>query len=540
MEANGDCAEPVVYRRMYCYHVGTGPNACLDSGSQSYDFSDEVDLGDHAGHGTSVASIIAGDPHADPQPDPDDYYKGAGIAPSSQVVVAKIAPYDPEPEPPIPAMTPADWASLVERVNDVGESAPQYEGTVRIANNSWNLKYEDGLHFDDYTLFSRQADILVRDADPDATGLQQMTLVFSVGNCERFFDPCPAASPGNAKNVISVGASRGYSEWIDVPPGGDSYWSIADDECGEWEHFISDIPGFGEDDHLPWSRRAFYSEPDRFKPDLVAPGSQVAAARSSYFELDPGGIHRCFSGTSAAAPAATAAAVLAEAWYWHTFGYPLPSPAMIKAMLIAHADDLAGAHDHCRCHLPDDDTLPHSPSIAQGWGRVNLDALIPDNSPPPSPAVAVFDQDHGSAGRRFTQTGQYWSTQLQVLDPDEDIIAVIVFTDAASETNAVSLMKNDLDLKVVKKGIAGTGHTFWGNHFATGSWYSEDTGGSIPPSSPTDAHNTVEVIRVPAGVLNGSFSLRVTAASIVESAVPGLDGGANNQDFALYVHNATQ
>lgn len=540
METNGDCDEPVVYRRMYCYHVGTGPNACLDSASQAYDFSDEADSGDHAGHGTSVASIIGGDPHADPQPDPGDYYKGSGIAPSSQVVVAKIAPYDTDPEPPIPAMTPADWASLVERVNDVGESDPIYEGTVRIANNSWNLKPQDGSDYDEYTLFSRQADILARDADPGANGLQEMTLVFSVGNCLTPYIPCPAASPGNAKNVISVGASRGYSEWIGVPPPGDSYWSIADDECGEWEHFISDIPGFQEDYHFPWSRRGFPSEPARFKPDLVAPGSQVAAARSSYFELDPGGIHRCFYGTSASAPAVTAAAVLVEAWYWHTFGYPLPSPAMIKAMLIAHADDLAGAHDHCPVHCPSEDPLPHSPSIAQGWGRVNLDALIPDNSPPPSPAVAVFDQDHGSAGRRFTAKKQYWSVQLHVENPAEDVIAVMVFTDAPSELPASILVMNDLDLKITQSSLGGIAHTFWGNHFASGSWYSEDTAGQILPSPPKDRNNTVEVIRVPAGVLSGSFSIRVTAASIVAKAVPGLDGGAYNQDFALYVDNATQ
>jgi hypothetical protein len=169
---------------------------------------------------------------------------------------------------------------------------------------------------------------------------------------------------------------------------------------------------------------------------------------------------------------------------------------------------------------------------------VNLDALIPDDSPPPSPGVAVFDQDHGSAGRRFTQTGQYWSVTLHAVDPEEDVIAVVVFTDAPSETNAVNLVKNDLDLKVIKKGVPGTAYTFWGNHFATGSWYSQNTAGMINP--PKDAHNTVEVIRVLAGVLNGSFSLRVTAASIVAKAVPGLDGGANNQDFALYVSNATQ
>jgi len=36
------------------------------------------------------------------------------------------------------------------------------------------------------------------------------------------------------------------------------------------------------------------------------------------------------------------------------------------------------------------------------------------------------------------------------------------------------------------------------------------------------------------------IGLLAPPASIVANAVPGLDGGANNQDFALYVSNATQ
>ena len=424
-------------------------------------------------------------------------------------------------------MTPDKWSSLVAQVNSLGN--PNWAGTVRMANNSWNLKRMTNSNYEEYTLFSVQADTLVRDADADpANGLQEMSLVFSVGNCNTPAQPCPAASPGNAKNVVSVGSSRGWSRSIEENGLTMSAMTV--------DHSISDIAGFEGDDIFPWSRREFPTEPERFKPDLVAPGSQVAAARSSNFVFDPeSNLHQCFWGTSASAPAATGAAVLAEAWYWHTFDHELPSPAMVKAMLVATADDLDGGHDH-KTHA----SLPHSPSIAQGWGRVNLDTLIPDGSPPASPAVAVFDQDHGGAGRRFTANKQYWSVQLQVVNPAEDVIAVMVFTDAPSQTNAQNLIVNDLDLKITQNSWGGAARTFWGNHFTTGSWYSEDTGGSLLPSAPKDAHNTVEVIRIPAGTFTGSFSLRVTAATIAENAVPGLDGGASNQDFALFVRNATQ
>jgi hypothetical protein len=152
--------------------------------------------------------------------------------------------------------------------------------------------------------------------------------------------------------------------------------------------------------------------------------------------------------------------------------------------------------------------------------------------------VAVFDQDHGTAGRRFTQSGQYWSVQRQVADPGKDVIVVMVLTDLPSAGGAQNLVMNDLDLKLTKLGIGGAGRTYVGNYFAPGSWYSQNVASQIV--KPKDVHNTVEVIRVPAGVLSGTFTLRVTAAAVIGNAVPGLDGGAPNQDFALYVHNVNQ
>ena len=542
MEANDECDGPVIYERVFCsgsFLDGEWVNQCFDEENDWYDFSDNPgDLPE--GHGTSVASIIVGDPLDDPNPevDPSLFYRGTGIAPSAQVLLAKFKhPIASHPGDQLGRMTHERWADMVAQVRTAGHSSPSWLDAVRFASNSWNLKHEyDQLDPPAYTLFSQQADILVRDAfrPKPPNGLQEMTLVFAAGNCPDGEQDCPTYSPGNAKNVISVGAARGWSETHSVPVGGDP-----DLRCPAVQHHISDIAGFVLPSGAPAgsSRRGVKLQPGgeqepRFKPDLVAPGSQVAAATSS--EYDPWTAYRCFSGTSAAAPAITAAAVLAEAWYWHTFDHVLPSPAMIKAMLVAHADDLYDGIDHLTAT-----ELPHSPSYAQGWGRVNLDTLIPDGLPPTSPAVAVFDQDHGSAGRRFTQTGQYWNVSLEPVNPNEDVIAVMVFTDAPSETNAENLVVNDLNLRISETASGFISGTFWGNYFEESSWYSEETG-HLPTILPTDAHNTAEVIRIPAGALTGNFSLTVTAASIVDNAVPGFDGGANNQDFALYVRNAAQ
>ena len=54
-----------------------------------------------------------------------------------------------------------------------------------------------------------------------------------------------------------------------------------------------------------------------------------------------------------------------------------------------------------------------------------------------------------------------------------------------------------------------------------------------------DRANTVEVIRIPHdGLPAVPFALEVRAAAMAGQAVPGLDGGQFNQDFALYVYNA--
>lgn len=61
----------------------------------------------------------------------------------------------------------------------------------------------------------------------------------------------------------------------------------------------------------------------------------------------------------------------------------------------------------------------------------------------------------------------------------------------------------------------------------------------IPYGLFRDPSNTVEVVRIRPGELaGGSFTLEVQPTTISAKAVPGLDGSAANQDFAVYVYNA--
>jgi hypothetical protein len=331
------------------------------------------------------------------------------------------------------------------------------------------------------------------------------------------------AAPANAKNAIAVGATQG---WSTTGPDG-----AAHPDCDSLNQEIGNIVG-----NVGWqSNRMYIGEDDsgtelpRFKPDLVAPGTQIAAARAQQ-STD---LYQCFSGTSAAAPAVTAAAVLADAWYFYVISNPqaVPSPAMVKAMLIAHADDLYGGMDHFT-----NTTMPHSPSPAQGWGRVNLDSLFQEDV-----QVTVFDEDHaGTPTRRFTSPGAFsvWTEQLQVDDPTKPIIAVMVFTDAfSSPTASGGLMVNDLRLRITKPGGIGTQKHYFGNTFDTNDWYSKQFGNSSWIVT-GDQRNTVEVIRIPPQALTVPFTLTVSPKAMNANAVPGLDNNRFNQDFALYVYNA--
>ena len=524
-EGNEACSLKVIRPNLFCAEDKDGDNLCLVAGTNSYEFSDIPDpLYAPAGHGTAVTSIIVGDPlskaSGDPDPPFDDYYQfyaGTGIAPSAQIIVARYVSIAPDPYT-ADAMTHETYKQLVAKLTG---------SFARFVTNSWNLYQAYGLPLKyEYTLFSQVADELVRDADGVAgPPWAQTTLVFSAGNWQD--GTTSVTSPGNAKNVISVGASQGWSESV--------AGRNADEECALQAHQIDDIAGFVGGLH---SRRGYYHELGgsgalpRYKPDLVAPGTQCAAARSMY--TGDTNIYQCFGGTSAAAPAVTAAAVLAEAWHYYVSpglgdAGPKPSPAMLRAMLSAHADNLVGGTDY----LPNpDEELTDSPSLPQGWGRVNLEGLFHDQAI----SECFFDQEH-----RFTATGEKWSVQLTAGDPAERILIVMVYTDCPSQAGATILTVNDLDLRVFNRLGGSNGRRYWGNYFnhQTDPWYSDNTFGEPLPEAPLDPHNTVEVVRVYPGELTGTFIVTVGARGIVGEAVPGADGGADNQDFALYVYNAT-
>lgn len=514
----------------YCAGPASGDNYCkgYDGAGTRWNYSDTYY------HGTAVASVIAGDPLvpggvgsqgrdriASGDPLYSGFYLGYGVAPLAEIIgfriFSNIGGSFVGGSTPDCYYTPTDWERWYGQL-------PAYP-TTRFANNSWNM-YDMGSNttYDIYyTAHSQKFDQLVRDANGGFNDYSHpMTIVFSAGNSNSMNPGNYVMSPANAKNVITAGASESWRTW-DIAP-----WN----NLGVYCHPAADIKNVPQ-----FSLRTLYGDSNRIKPDLVAGGTRIGAAftraplygnavRPCFDDPEPGDENGRYyvraGGTSFSAPVVTGAAVLADAWYYNKNGSVLPTPAMLKAMLTAHAESLAGGWDK----LPNPDVqLWSPPSSAQGWGRVNLNNLFQA-----SVAVKYFDEDHTVGGaRRFTAGEGSWAVGLRRANATKDVVVALAFTDRFAAVNAMELRVNNLDVYVLNQS-----YIFQGNNFDPSGYTYRATGSSFP-----DLDNTVELIRIrPSDLVSETFTIEVVPG-VNANAVPGLDGNGPNQDFALYVYNAT-
>jgi hypothetical protein len=418
---------------------------------------------DEQGHGTHVAGIVVGNPDEEgPLAFKDDsgLYFGLGVAPGAEIVAQNgISLTSPELVPLIPILA---------------------RDALRAGAFAWNASWHTGEGAGvGYLESARVVDAIIRDADPEAAGNQPFTMVFSAGN--EGSGEKTITSPKEAKNVITVGATKGQRA------------------------------GGSPDDVASFSSRGPAAD-GRIEPTISAPGEAISSARSKpagglCFEPATGGtspIHSNCSGTSMASPhVAGAVAILVDQWR-RSHGAD-PSPAMVKALLVNSATDMA------------DRDVPNG---NEGWGRVNLGAHFAT----PETDRIVLDQ-----ADLLTEPGSSRGLRFTPVDPAKPLRATLVWTDAPGKAVAKEEEKerpalvNDLDLSVTTP--AGT--AFTGNAFAEGR--------SVP-GGPADRLNNVENVWLDqAGT--GTYSLAVAANALPGDGVPGV-GDTTDQDFALVVSNA--
>ncbi len=380
---------------------------------------------------------------------------------------------------------------------DQGVILSNWESGAKISSNSWGSPI--GSLYDG----SAQAyDAGVRDADPDTNGNQQLIYVFAAGN--QGPSENTIGSPGTAKNVITIGATENLRPFP-TPP---------DNICGT-------DPADDPHNVVAFSSRG-PAQGQRVKPDVVAPGTHIQAGASvfsgydgsdvcvKYFpESPPQQVFTYSSGTSHSTPAVAGIASLAYWWIENggagsaagsineIGGHRAPSPALMKAWLIAHPSylDGSGANDDL-------------PSYGQGYGMPNMSDMFSD--------TPKFIDDQSTV---FDNTGETRAYTLGVVDPAQPVRIVLAYTDAPGALGVGSIV-NDLDLAVV-----ANGQTYRGNHF--------DHAVSVPGGN-ADRKNNVEAVFLPGAT--GDLTITVTAANIAGDGVPN-SGDFTDQDYALVCSN---
>jgi uncharacterized repeat protein (TIGR01451 family) len=376
----------------------------------------------NSGHGTHVAGSVLGNGDL------------SGATPSSHTY-PDTAYVGMAPEASLVFQATEDNASgalsgIPNDLNDLFSQAATSGATLH--TNSWGSSVM-GM----YTSSSEEVDEYVWDN-------KNFTILFSAGNdgidtdANGVIDQYSMGSPATAKNAITVGASENYRL-----SGGYGIWGV-----GSWlvkypvDPVQSDAVSDDPDGLAAFSSRGPTLD-GRFKPDIVAPGTNIASVRSSlasetgWGEIDANYMY--MGGTSMATPLAAGAATLVRQYYTDNKG-DTPSAALIKATLANGATDIYPGQYGTGATQEIPTTRPTN---VAGWGRLNLEGSI---FPAATRAMTYTDVTPG------LNTAGVDTYKYTIGSSSEPLRVTLAWSDYPGSSAAAGGLVNDLDLKVTGPG----------------------------------------------------------------------------------------
>jgi hypothetical protein len=289
-------------------------------------------------------------------------------------------------------------------------------------------------------------------------------------------------SPGTAKNCITVGACENGRPAFNT------------ETYGKW--WPKDYPA------LPFKNDPMADNPDqvvafssrgptndnRTKPDIVAPSTFILSTRSTmiapnnmaWAAFPPSKLYFYMGGTSMATLLTAGAVALVREYLRKIKKIKKPKAALLKAALIAGATRLQG-------YAPAGVVIDNN----QGYGRVNIDAVLS----PSQPASAEFIEV-----KPGLKTGEIWTQEVNIQSGNVPLRITLAYIDYPGPS-----LVNNLNMIV----YSPDGKKFVGNQPESGSM-------SI------DTNNNVEVVHIQMPVA-GKWRVEIIGSNVSQSP----------QDFAL-------
>jgi serine protease AprX len=298
---------------------------------------------------------------------------------------------------------------------------PPYETDgARIHSNSWGSPGSAGV-------YDQQA----REVDDFVFTHRDILICFAAGNegkdadSNGQVDPNSVSPPGTAKNCLTVGASENNR-----PDQALTYGTAFPDDY-KADPIKSDRMANNPEGMVAFSSRGPTND-ERIKPDVVAPGSYILSTRSRATNsegwlLSDDPLYMFDGGTSMATPLVAGCVAVTRA-FLRTQGAANPSAALMKAMIINGARQIAGQY------------IPSEAGVAannsQGFGRVDVQSVVGPYGA--QETVQFFDE------KKKLDGGDREDRTIPIPAGASRLKVTLVWTDPAGEG-----LQNDLDLVVV-------------------------------------------------------------------------------------------